>query len=361
MGNIFPNKAAVISSTTPVLLVDASGNAVNFMPTSGTGTVVGPAGPVDDNSIVLFDGTSGALIKEGPAILIGNGNIEFQQSNATPFTDVDFNTDSFRVTNSSGIDIFQSNNSALNVYGYNSSLSQQYGRMVLQDSASDIYGYDSNTGFSIQRIHTDNQQFQTYGFDQTNQNQFNLINSNYNQVDLNGYDPSANVSITRQTISNTNYALNFYPASGVFFTSVELQSNQFEVFGRDPNNGFTFNFIQQDNSEFMVGGRNFTDGNTFSRLLLEDNTIQLSDYVQGVGSQAVINGNRTYMQMNADGWQFSGDVFPDASGSHNIGIQGAAIQPFSGVVAQSFITQSPNGTYWRLAVSDIGVITAVPY
>ncbi len=54
----------------------------------------------------------------------------------------------------------------------------------------------------------------------------------------------------------------------------------------------------------------------------------------------------------------TGDFLPSFSGTQNIGSQTV---PFSGVVARSFITQSPNGNYWRLVVDNAGVVSGVSF
>ncbi len=52
------------------------------------------------------------------------------------------------------------------------------------------------------------------------------------------------------------------------------------------------------------------------------------------------------------------NILPANSGI--IGI-GSLNLPFSGVYAVNFVTQSPNGNYWKLAVSNAGIVTGVPY
>lgn len=381
----------------PIILVDASGNTIDFVSGSsfgagvtsvngiapivtisgagnvnvvnngstitisatgiGTGDVVGP-NSVDDNSIVLFDGITGKIIKEGPSILIGSGNVTFQQSNATAFTDVDFNTDSFRLTNASGSDYLQINNSVGALYGYSAANNQQFGRQEWQDASTDIYGYDSAASFSIQRLHADNSQFITFGYDSTNNANFQLLNQNYNQSYLNGYDPAANYYITRMLLDNTNFDINMYPASGSSFTWLQANPDQWSIFGRSTATTNTFTYLNQTESQTLINGYNDTDTSQVSRILANDGGVTLYDYVQGVGQQSVISANRTNVDINTATTTVHGDVLPDTSGTHTLGNR---TFPFSGVIAQDIVTQSPDGNLWKISVSNVGVITATPY
>ncbi len=50
------------------------------------------------------------------------------------------------------------------------------------------------------------------------------------------------------------------------------------------------------------------------------------------------------------------NIIPDISGINNLG---SLDYPFSGIYAVSPIIQSPNGSYWRITVDDVGVVSGV--
>jgi hypothetical protein len=80
--------------------------------------------------------------------------------------------------------------------------------------------------------------------------------------------------------------------------------------------------------------------------------------IKGTNYIDLLVGGSLINQITSAHSQFYNDIVPWASGTMSVGERAL---PFSGVIAQNIVTQSPNGNLWVISVSNVGVITASAY
>jgi hypothetical protein len=174
---------------------------------------------------------------------------------------------------------------------------------------------------------------------------------------------SVNVDITADS-GDVNITA---PAGNVIISGLSLL-NQVQV---GNGGGFVSTAVGQNislnaSSGVTIGGNvgPISLGTTVSQISMSTSEAGDSGTVAVYPTSALMQvssgGNEQYIQIGASPNPIitKGDFRPIASGTNSLG---STAFPYSGVAATSIITQSPNGAFWKITVSNGGALTAVSY
>lgn len=333
---ISTNGGTDFSSVIPAILINGDGDYVAISGTTGTGLgdVTGP-GSSTPNAVALYSGGSGKIIKDS-SLTYNGGILSFAGS---------------PVINAAGGGILL-NAGAGNI--------QETATGIVQLTAGDTAGITAESGVSI----TSNSYVNIGAADNI------TLTSTNNRVELISYadkvniDGNTDVNILAETGDVTITA----PAGNVIISGLSLL-NQIQV---GNGGGFVSSAAGQEinlsaSSGVSIGGGSgpISLGTINSQVNMNTGdgaggTGVFSAYPTSATMQVTEGGNEQYISIltPANNIWTKGNFRPETSGTNSIGLVTA---PYSGVVALNVITQSPNGAFWRLAVSNAGVISGVSY
>ncbi len=172
----------------------------------------------------------------------------------------------------------------------------------------------------------------------------NIGGSNGATGNVNGPNSSINNSIatwngaTGKLLNSSSFSINGTTLSGntFGFTTLSGIGNQATIQG---------NFLD------ILGGSNFPNTNiTLHNDQVSLNSDGLMYLTTNAGDIGLFSSSNLLIQASG--------ILPVVSGTQNIGSQ---IFPYNNTYSTNFITQSPNGSYWKLSVNNAGIVTGVPY